>query len=115
MMQIMVLESMVSAYTFAAATVEGGRPTDYQQLLSGMLVICASLAFSYAKPGRRLSKTRPIDSIFHPAIVTSVIGQVLVHLGCLIIALRMAKAEMGDDVLTSLYKFEKKRDDQVID
>jgi cation-transporting ATPase 13A1 len=37
MMQIMMLESLISAYTFAAITMEGGRSTEIQLIGSSML------------------------------------------------------------------------------
>jgi len=110
MMQIMMLEAMISAYSFTAVTMEGGRPTELQLMFSGIFVMVASVAFSYAQPADRISPVRPIKSIFHPAIFLSVIAQVSVHLFVMIKSLQLAKDFMGDAALKELYKFEEKRD-----
>ena len=112
-MQIMTLESLISAYTLAAVTMEGGRTTELQLIFSGVLVMVASIAFTYARPSNRLSSVRPINSIFHPAIFGSVIAQVLLHLMVMVYAMQLAKKAMGEKALSDLYAFEKARDDKI--
>ena len=113
MMQIMMLESLISAYTFAAITMEGGRSTEIQLIGSSVFVMVASIAFTYAKPAKRLSNVIPLKSVFHPAIFVSVVLQVLIHLGVLVYAMSWAKTEMGEKALTDLYSFERERDEQL--
>ncbi|KAF4725344.1 hypothetical protein FOZ62_026217, partial [Perkinsus olseni] len=113
MMQIMMLDSMVSAYTLAAGTVEGGNATELQLIFSGLLTMVASIAFSYAKPADRLSDVLPIRSVFHPAIFLSVMAQVAVHLYVLVKAMDLAKTAMGDTALEQLYEFERNRDEKL--
>jgi cation-transporting ATPase 13A1 len=113
MMQIMMLESLISAYTFAAITMEGGRATEIQMIGSSVFVMVASIAFTYAKPAKKLSNVIPVKSVFHPSIFFSVVLQVLIHLGVLVSAMNWAKAEMGDHALTELYNFERERDEKL--
>ena len=113
MMQIMMLESLISAYTFAAITMEGGRSTEIQMIGSSVFVMVASIAFTYAKPAKRLSNVIPVKSVFHPSIFFSVVAQVAIHLTVLVSAMNWAKAEMGDQALTDLYAFERNRDEQL--
>merc|ERR1719159_1629720 len=47
-MEIMMLESMISAYTLSAMSVDGTRPSEAQLMASGTLLSVASLAFSFA-------------------------------------------------------------------
>ena len=110
MMQIMMLESLISAYTFAAITMEGGRSTELQLIGSSVFVMIASVAFTYAKPAKKLSSVVPLKSVFHPAIFLSVIAQVGIHLFVLVYAMSWAKTEMGPEALTDLYKFERDRE-----
>jgi cation-transporting ATPase 13A1 len=113
MMQIMMLESLISAYTFAAITMEGGRSTEIQLIGSSIFVMVASIAFTYAKPNKKLSNVIPLKSVFNPAIFFSVVFQVIIHLGVLVYAMWWAKTEMGPDALQSLYDFERDRDEKL--
>merc|ERR1719199_531918 len=74
-MQIMMLESMISAYTLSAMSVDGTKPSEAQMMASGSLMTVASLAFSFAKPADKMHPTLPLRSVFHPAIFFSMIGQ----------------------------------------
>jgi cation-transporting ATPase 13A1 len=113
MMQIMMLESLISAYTFAAITMEGGRSTEIQMIGSSVFVMVASIAFTYAKPAKRLSNVVPVKSVFHPSVFVSVVLQVCIHLAVLVSAMNWAKAEMGEEALKNLYQFERNRDEQL--
>lgn len=110
MMQIMMLESLISAYTFAAITMEGGRSTEIQLIGSSLFVMVASIAFTYAKPAKKLSKVVPLKSVFHPSIFVSVVFQVAIHLLVLVYAMSWAKEEMGPEALSDLYEFERVRE-----
>ena len=110
MMQIMMLESLVSAYTMAAITMEGGRSTELQLIGSSVFVMVASIAFTYAKPSKKLSSVIPLQSVFHPSIFLSVFAQVFIHLSVLVFAMSWAKAQMGPDALSDLYAFERERE-----
>jgi cation-transporting ATPase 13A1 len=110
MMQIMMLESLISAYTFAAITMEGGRSTELQMIASSVFVMIASVAFTYAKPAKKLSAVIPLKSVFHPAIFVSVLCQVLLHIAVLVHAMSWAKTEMGESALSDLYAFERSRE-----
>lgn len=74
--QIMMLECMIAAYTFSALTLEGARSSERQMMASGWLIMIASLAFSYATPIDKMHHVRPLNSLFHPSIIISIIGQV---------------------------------------
>ena len=113
MMQIMMLESIISAFTFAAITMEGGRSTEIQLIGSSVFVMIASFAFTYAKPSMRLSNVIPLKSVFSPAIFISVILQVTIQLSVLVYAMSWAKSEMGPDALSDLYAFERDRDERL--
>ena len=69
-----------------------------------------SFAFSFARPLDRLSPLLPLASIFHPALIVSVMGQLLTHAGCMFYALRMAKSYLSDAELHDVIAFQKKAD-----
>merc|ERR1711957_173063 len=55
-MQIMMLESMISAYTMSAMSVDGTRASEAQMMASGSLMMVAHIAFSFARPLDRMHK-----------------------------------------------------------
>jgi len=106
--QIMVLESVISAYTLAALSLEGARSSERQMMASGWLLVVASLAFSYTTPITEMAPQRPLGSLFHRSIVASVAGQGLIHVLCMRWAVNMAKARMGETALRAVVQFQKK-------
>jgi len=105
--QIMMLECIISAYTISALSLEGGRSSDRQMMASSWLLMIASIAFAYATPIDQMSKTRPLKSLFHPAIFMSMLGQAAIHLGCMVYAVRLATETMGPIALKEVVDFHK--------
>merc|ERR1711862_286799 len=93
----LMLESMISAYTMSTMSVDGTRPSEAQMMASGTLMSVASLAFSFARPVDRMHPVRPLGSVFHPAILFSMLGQILIHLGCIVYITGLAKDIIGED------------------
>jgi cation-transporting ATPase 13A1 len=112
-MQIMMLESMISAYTMSTMSVDGTRPSEAQMMASGTLMSVASLAFSFARPLDRMHPVRPLSSVFHPAILFSMLGQLAIHLGCMIYIADLAKELMGEEKVKEIVEFEKERNKQI--
>merc|ERR1719353_1434363 len=106
-MQIMMLESMIAAYTMSTMSVDGTRPSEAQMMASGTLLSVASLAFSFARPVDRMHKVRPISSVFHPSAFFSMLGQLAIHLGCMVYIAGLAKEIMGEEALKDVIDFEK--------
>mmetsp|Transcript_40899 Transcript_40899/g.96048 ORF Transcript_40899/g.96048 Transcript_40899/m.96048 type:complete len:1481 (+) Transcript_40899:98-4540(+) len=106
-MQIMMMESMVAAYTMSAMSVDGTRPSQAQMMAGGILLSIASLAFSFARPVDRMHKVRPLSSVFHPAMITSLLGQLAIHLGCMVYLASLAREIMGPEKLQEIVDFEK--------
>ena len=105
--QILMLHCLISAYSLSALSLEGSRSSEPQLIASGMLLSVASIAFSFARPLERLSPTLPLASIFHPALMLSVLGQLTIHAGTMFYALNMAKAWMSDSELQAAIAFQK--------
>lgn len=112
-MQIMMLESMISAYTMSTMSVDGTRPSEAQMMASGTLMSVASLAFSFARPVDRMHPVRPLASVFHPAILFSMLGQLLIHLGCMVYIAQLAKDVMGEAAIKEIVEFEKERNKHI--
>jgi len=112
-MQIMMLESMISAYTMSTMSVDGTRPSEAQMMASGTLMSVASLAFSFARPVDRMHKVRPISSVFHPSAFFSMLGQLAIHLGCMVYIAGLAKELMGEEKVKEIIEFEKERNKKI--
>lgn len=108
-----MLESMISAYTLSAMSVDGTRPSEAQMMASGTLMSVASIAFSFARPLDRMHKVRPLSSVFHPAIFFSMMGQLLIHLGGTIYVASLAKDLMGPEKLQEVIDFENDRNKKI--
>ena len=105
--QIMMLQCIVSAYTLSAISLEGARSSERQMMASSWLILTASLAFSYSTPIDKMSPVRPIKSLFHPAIFISMLGQAVIHLVCMVYAVRLATETMGPKKLAEVVAFNK--------
>ena len=78
--QIMMLESIISAYVFSALSLGGARSSERQMMATSWLLMTASIAFSYATPIEKMHPQRPLRSLFHPAVLLSMFGQAAIHL-----------------------------------
>jgi len=105
--QIMMLECVISAYTLSAISLEGGRSSDRQMMATGWLLSIASMAFAFATPIDKMSKIRPMNSLFQPAVFVSMLGQAAIHLGCMVFAIQLATDEMGPGKLKDVVDFHK--------
>ncbi|KAK3261285.1 hypothetical protein CYMTET_29801 [Cymbomonas tetramitiformis] len=102
MQQILALNCLIAAYSLSALYLDGVRSGEAQMIASGVLLTIASLAFSYARPVDKLSEVRPITTIFHPAISISIVGQLLIHLYCMVRSINMAKEFSSAEELEEL-------------
>merc|ERR1719383_1670051 len=100
-----MLESMISAYTMSAMSVDGTRPSEAQMMASGLAMTVASLAFTFARPVDRMYKVRPLSSVFHPAILFSMLGQLAIHLSCMVFIAGCAREIMGEDAFNDVTWF----------
>ena len=99
MQQVLVLSCLISAYSLSVLYLDGIRSSDNQMIASGSALTAASLAFSYATPVHTLSPVRPLRSIFHPANFLSLIGQLVIHIGCMVYAVEMVRRATGEEAL----------------
>merc|ERR1719191_79794 len=104
---------MIQAYTMSAMSVDGTRASEAQMMATGTLMSVASLAFSFARPVDRMHKVRPISSVFHPSAFLSMLGQLAIHLGCMIYIADLAKDIMGEEKVKEIVEFEKERNKQI--
>lgn len=108
-MQAMMIKAMISTYVFAMMSADGTHPSDYQLIAIRGLLTVAALAFAFVSPAKKIHTVRPLPSTFHPAIITSLVGQLAIHLLIAHNMARMAKEYMGPEELQEVIDFEKNR------
>merc|ERR1719409_2534600 len=108
--QILTLHCLISAYSMSVLSLEGSRSSEAQLIASGILLSTASIAFSFARPLDRLSSVLPLASIFHPALLLSVLGQLAIHATCMLYSLQMAKSYMSETELNAAIAFQKQQE-----
>lgn len=58
---------------------------------------------------------RPLKSLFHPAIIVSIIGQAAIHIACMTLAVSWATEQMGPEALSEVTEFFRKAKAKEID
>eukprot|EP01032_Pedospumella_encystans_P012911 gene12911-14901_t len=106
--QIMMLESCIAAYTLSALSLHNARSSERQMMASSWLIMTAAVSFSYASPLDHMHPLRPLRSLFHPAIIISTLGQALIHIACMTLAVKWATEAMGPEALKEVTEFFRK-------
>ena len=106
--QIMMLESIIAAYTLSALALNNARSSERQMMASSWLIITAAMSFSYASPVDKMHPQRPLNSLFSPAIIFSIFGQAIIHIACMTFAVQWATDAMGPEKLEEVKEFFKK-------
>jgi manganese-transporting P-type ATPase len=97
MYQILALNCLISSYSLSVLYLDGVKYGDTQMTAMGMLGSISFMSVSRSKPLDKLSKVRPLTSIFHPALFLSLLGQFSIHLVVMILATRSAKQHLPPD------------------
>jgi cation-transporting ATPase 13A1 len=74
-------------------------------MASSWLLMTAGLAFSYASPVDKMHPLRPLQSLFNPAIIFSILGQAAIHIACMTLAVSWATEAMGPEKLAEVTEF----------
>jgi cation-transporting ATPase 13A1 len=106
--QIMMLESIISAYTLSALSLHNARSSERQMMASSWLIMTAAVAFSYASSIDKMHPQRPLHSLWHPAVMVSILGQALIHVACMSLAVSWATEAMGPELLKEVTEFFRK-------
>lgn len=95
--QIMALQCLISSYSLSVLYLDGVKYGDTQMTAMGILGSISFMSVSRSKPLDKLSKVRPLSSIFHPALFVSLLGQFFIHLGTMVFAVQTAKKHLPKD------------------
>eukprot|EP01035_Chromulina_nebulosa_P018824 gene18824-24603_t len=113
--QIMMLESIISAYTLSSLSLHNSRSSERQMMATSWLLMTAGISFSYSSPIDSMSPLRPLKSLFHPAIFFSILGQAVIHIACMALAVHWATEAMGPKKLQEVTDFFRKVKTKEID
>jgi cation-transporting ATPase 13A1 len=97
MYQIMALQCLISSYSLSVLYLDGVKYGDSQMTAMGLLGSVSFMSVSRSKPLDKLSKVRPLTSIFHPALFSSLLGQFAIHLSTMLLAVYNAKTHLPPD------------------
>eukprot|EP01028_Stygiella_incarcerata_P005719 TRINITY_DN2378_c0_g2_i2.p1 TRINITY_DN2378_c0_g2~~TRINITY_DN2378_c0_g2_i2.p1 ORF type:complete len:1092 (-),score=243.90 TRINITY_DN2378_c0_g2_i2:127-3402(-) len=86
--KILALNCLISAYTLSVLYMQGLKFGDRQMFFSSILIAACFFFISSARPLPKLSSQRPWNTIFCAYAMMSILGQFLIHLGCLVYAVR---------------------------
>ena len=93
----MALQCLISSYSLSVLYLDGVKYGDTQMTAMGILGSISFMSVSRSKPLDKLSKVRPLSSIFHPALFVSLLGQFFIHLGTMVFAVQTAKKHLPKD------------------
>ena len=113
--QIMMLESIIAAYTLSALSLHNARSSERQMMASSWLIMTAAVSFSYSSPVDKMHPERPLRSLFHPAVIISILGQAAIHILCMSYAVSLATDAMGDEKLAEVTEFFRKAKAKEVD
>jgi cation-transporting ATPase 13A1 len=87
----MSLQCLISSYSLSVLYLDGVKYGDSQMTALGLLGTVSFMSVSRSKPLDKLSKVRPLTSIFHPALFLSLLGQFAIHLFTMYTSVQSAK------------------------
>jgi len=91
MYQILALNCLISSYSLSVLYLDGVKYGDTQMTAMGILMSISFMSVSRSKPMVKLSRVKPLTSIFHPSLFISLLVQFAIHLVTMICAVRRAK------------------------
>ena len=100
--QILALNCLISSYSLSVLYLDGVKYGDTQMTAMGILMSVAFMSVSRSKPLDKLSAVRPLNSIFHPSLFLSLLGQFTVHLVVMYLAVGRAKEFLPEDYKVEL-------------
>ena len=87
--KILALNCLVSAFMLSTLYLHGVKQGDTQMTYVGIVVAALFYLASQASPQEVLAPQRPPSRLFCPSVVLSILGQFLVHVGCLAYVLQL--------------------------
>jgi cation-transporting ATPase 13A1 len=99
--KILALNCLCSAYMMSALYLRGLKQGDYQMTAAGLVNAGLFFFLSQSKPMSAIAPYSPPATVFSKSVLVSIIGQFFVHLGSLLIALRLSDYYMDVQLNTT--------------
>lgn len=80
MYKILALNCLISAWALSVQYLQGIKFGDYQVTITGILMSVCFMCISRARPVDKLSKERPLSTIFNAYVVGSILVQFAIHI-----------------------------------
>ncbi len=80
MYKILALNCLISAWALSVQYLQGIKFGDYQVTITGILISVCFMCISRARPVDKLSKERPLATIFNFYVVASILTQFAIHI-----------------------------------
>ncbi|GAA5850779.1 hypothetical protein JCM8547_009088 [Rhodosporidiobolus lusitaniae] len=84
MYKILALNCLISAWALSVQYLQGIKFGDYQVTITGVLMSVCFMCISRARPVDKLSKERPLSTIFNVYVVFSILLQFAIHVAAFI-------------------------------
>ena len=97
MYQILALNCLISAYSLSVLHLDGVKYGDRQMTCLGILMSVSFVTVSRSQPLDRLSEVRPMKSVFHPALILSILGQFVLHIFTMHSLVKQGKTYLPED------------------
>jgi cation-transporting ATPase 13A1 len=98
----MSLQCLISSYSLSVLYLDGVKYGDSQMTALGLLGTVSFMSVSRSKPLDKLSRVRPLTSIFHPALFLSLLGQFAIHLMTMYTSVQTAKKLDPESLIVDL-------------
>jgi manganese-transporting P-type ATPase len=92
MYKILALNSLVNAFSLSVLDCMGIRYGEYQLVASGLLIAFAFTFLTKNTPLKKISKERPLTTIFNKYMMSSIVLQVIIHISSYFIVLDKLKS-----------------------
>ena len=105
--QIMMLESIIAAYTLSALSLHNARSSERQMMASSWLIMTAAVSFSYSSPVDKMPRDLYVLCSTQPSLLARLV-QAAIHIFCMSAAVSWATEAMGPDKLQEVTEFFRK-------
>eukprot|EP00124_Ichthyophonus_hoferi_P001421 Ihof_evm10s73 gene=Ihof_evmTU10s73 len=96
MYRILALNCLINAFCLSVLSIDVIKFSDLQYTIEGLLLAACFLFVSRSKPLPALSVERPQPDIFNYYLLATIMGQFVVHVTILIMAVQAVKKHLGD-------------------
>lgn len=110
-LKIITLNSFLNAYIMSTLHMDNLKFSDYQNTIMGIYALYFYYLLSFNTPAKLLPKDRPLNSIYNKYFIISVVIQIIINFGFLVIMQNLAS--MGIDIKPEDMKIDLETDETI--